>query len=149
MSPRASLPGVEELFGPRAPKDGEVITVPLERLVAAADNLRREVGEVSDLAASIRSVGLLEPLIVCEQESSEGYLVVAGHRRLAAAALAGLSAVPAIVRRLTDAERTEIMVIENLQREGLDPLEPSGIASGATFRPAKETLPLLASGALM
>ena len=123
MSPRASLPGVDELFGPRAPKDGEVISVALERLVAASDNPRRDVGDVSDLAASIRSVGLLEPLIVCQQGPSEPYLVVAGHRRLAAAALAGLSVVPVIVRRLTDAERTEIMVIENLQREGLAPLE--------------------------
>jgi hypothetical protein len=50
---------------------------------------------------------------------------------------------------LNDAERAEIMLIENLQRQGLHPLEPSGIASGATFRPAKETLRLLAVGALM
>lgn len=121
---RAALPRADELFGPARARDGDVVLLRVDRLVPAPDNPRRDPGDLSELAASIRAVGLLEPLIVAEEASAgDGYVVVAGHRRLAAARLAGLVAVPAIVRRLNEAERAEIMLIENLQREGLSPLE--------------------------
>ena len=123
MTPRAMLPGVDELFGSAKPKEGEQVLVPLDRLVPAADNPRRDLGDVAALAASISAVGLLEPLIVTQDPAGSAYLVVAGHRRLAAAKLAGLTHLPVIVRHLSDAERAEIMLIENLQRQGLHPLE--------------------------
>ncbi|MGH2689119.1 MAG: ParB/RepB/Spo0J family partition protein, partial [Actinomycetota bacterium] len=95
--------------------------IPLGDLHAADDNIRREVGDVSELAASIQSVGILEPLLV--SPNAGGYVVVAGARRLAAAKAAGLTEVPAIVREVTDAERVEIGLIENCQRAGLECLE--------------------------
>jgi ParB/RepB/Spo0J family partition protein len=111
--------------------------IPLGDLHAADDNIRREVGDVSELAASIQSVGILEPLLV--SPNAGGYVVVAGARRLAAAKAAGLTEVPAIVREVTDAERVEIGLIENCQRAGLECLVASGIASDATFRSPEET----------
>ena len=57
--------------------------IEIDRLVEASDNLRRRVGNVTELAASVRSIGVLEPLLVTP--SPEGFVVVAGHRRLAAA----------------------------------------------------------------
>lgn len=97
-------------------------TIPIEKLQPSPDNPRRAVGDVSDLAASIRSVGILEPLVVIPVEGA-GYQVVLGHRRLAGAKVAGFTEVPAIVRELDDATRVEMMAIENLQREDLTPLE--------------------------
>lgn len=78
-----------------------------------------------ELAASIKTVGILEPLIVRQVDWPGGlvYEVVAGHRRAAAAALAGLEKVPAFVRELTDTKAIQIALIENLQREDLSPIE--------------------------
>jgi|HubBroStandDraft_6_1064221.scaffolds.fasta_scaffold14002_7 ParB/RepB/Spo0J family partition protein len=87
----------------------------------AEDNLRRELGDLSDLG-SVATVGVLEPLLLTPRADG-GYTVVAGHRRHAAAAAAGLAQVPAMVRPYTADQRVEVMLIENLQRRGLSPLE--------------------------
>lgn len=73
--------------------------------------------DVQELASSIRTLGVLEPLLV----TPEG-LIVAGHRRHAAALLAGLVEVPVMVRTLTEAEQLAIMLAENIQRSNLSPL---------------------------
>ena len=97
-------------------------TLPIDSIVPAEDNLRRRVGDVRDLAASIAAVGVVEPLVV--SPDGEGrYRIVAGHRRHAAALKAGLAELPCAVRTLTDAERVEIMLVENLQRSDLSPIE--------------------------
>jgi ParB/RepB/Spo0J family partition protein len=80
------------------------------------------VGDVAELAASIASVGIIEPLIVAEASGERPFTVVAGHR-LAAARQAGLRAVPVIVRRLSDAERCSIMLAENLARREISVLD--------------------------
>ncbi len=85
-------------------------------------NPRRDVGDVTELAASIRRVGVLAPLLVTP-DGAGGYLVLAGQRRLAAARKAGLAKVPAIVRRMGEREREIAMLIENVQRVDLSPLE--------------------------
>ncbi|MGD9753193.1 MAG: ParB/RepB/Spo0J family partition protein [Acidimicrobiia bacterium] len=96
--------------------------LPIDSVVAAEDNLRRRTGDVRDLAASITAVGIVEPLLV--SPIAEGrYVIVAGHRRHAAAVKAGLGEVPCTVRQLSDAERVEIMLVENLQRSDLTPIE--------------------------
>jgi len=97
--------------------------VPVGSLVAAEDNLRRRVGEVRELAASIASVGIVEPLLVAPAGEDGRFVVVAGHRRLVAARRAGLAEVPCTVRELSEAERVEIMLVENLQRSDLTPIE--------------------------
>lgn len=95
--------------------------VEIDRLVGAADNLRRNVGNVTELAASIRSIGVLEPLLVTP--AVDGFAVVAGHRRLAAARKAGLEVVPCVVREMSEVERVIAMVVENEQRSDLSPIE--------------------------
>lgn len=89
-------------------------------------NPRRDCDDAAldELAASIRAVGLIEPLIVVRIEG-EGrrYQVVAGHRRLEAAKRASLEIVPCIIKTLSLQQQLEIMLIENLQRKDLKPLE--------------------------
>lgn len=98
----------------------EVLSI--EKLSGSPDNPRRSVGDVKELAASIAAVGILEPLVVTA-DGNGGYVVVAGARRLAGAKAAGLAEVPCIVRELTDEQQAEVMLVENLQREDLSPLE--------------------------
>lgn len=93
-------------------------------------NPRRHMSDEADqqLADSIASVGILEPLIARpvpdpEDASRFAFQVVAGHRRLRAAQLAGLERVPVIVRNLTDTEALEIALIENDQRKDVHPLD--------------------------
>ncbi|MBO5421984.1 MAG: ParB/RepB/Spo0J family partition protein [Clostridia bacterium] len=77
---------------------------------------------LSELADSISQHGVLQPLVV-RPLTNGGYQLVAGERRWRAARIAGLSEVPVIIKELTDEETIEIAMIENLQREDLNPLE--------------------------
>jgi ParB/RepB/Spo0J family partition protein len=74
------------------------------------------------LTASVAAVGVVEPLVV-SPATDDSYVIVAGHRRYAAAKAAGLAKVPCTIRTLSDAERIEIMLVENLQRSDLSPIE--------------------------
>lgn len=74
-----------------------------------------------ELAASIREVGILQPLVVRSTES--GFELIAGERRLRAAKEAGLERVPVLIRQAADNEAMELALVENLQREDLNPLE--------------------------
>ena len=96
--------------------------IPIDKLVPSPDNPRRKVGDVRELAASITAVGVLEPLVVVARPEG-GYQVVAGHRRLAAARLAGTTEVPCTVREFSEAERIEVALVENLARSDLRPVE--------------------------
>jgi ParB family chromosome partitioning protein len=73
------------------------------------------------LAASIREHGVIQPVLVTE--TIDGYQLVAGERRVRAARMAGLERIPAVVRQLADREQLELALVENLQREDLDPIE--------------------------
>lgn len=77
---------------------------------------------LSELAESIEQHGVLQPLVV-RPLANGGYQLVAGERRWRAARIAGLSEVPVVIKELTDEEVIEIAMIENLQREDLNPLE--------------------------
>ncbi len=77
---------------------------------------------LAELADSISQHGILQPLVV-RPNPLGGYRIIAGERRWRASRLAGLTEVPAIVKDVTDAEAMEIALIENLQREDLDPIE--------------------------
>jgi ParB family chromosome partitioning protein len=73
------------------------------------------------LAESIRHHGVIQPVLVTE--TLDGYQLVAGERRVRAARIAGLDHIPAIVRELADRQQLELALVENLQREDLDPIE--------------------------
>ncbi len=77
---------------------------------------------IRELAASIKSTGVLQPVLVRAQ-GEDGYQLVAGERRLRAASLAGLTRIPAVVRAVNDREMMELALIENIQRENLNPIE--------------------------
>lgn len=80
-----------------------------------------DAGAISELAESIKEHGIIQPLIV--RKSIKGYELVAGERRLRAAKESGLTKVPVVVKTYTDQQLMEIALIENLQRENLNPIE--------------------------
>ncbi len=82
---------------------------------------RFDQAELEQLAASIRDHGLIQPVLVTE--TLDGYQLVAGERRVRAAELAGLERIPAIVRQIAPRDQLELALVENLQREDLDPIE--------------------------
>lgn len=92
------------------------------------DNPRKNIGDVTDLAASIKTNGLLTPLSVVP--NGERYRVIAGHRRLAACKYAGIVAVPCFVLQLNPLQQLGAMVTENCQREQLTVLEEADAIQG-------------------
>jgi ParB family chromosome partitioning protein len=83
--------------------------------------LRFSEKELETLTQSVKQQGILQPLLV--RRDNHGYELIAGERRLKAAKRAGLMQVPAIIREITDNELLEISIIENIQRENLNPME--------------------------
>jgi ParB family chromosome partitioning protein len=78
---------------------------------------------IQELAASIKATGVLQPILVRRAPGSDGYQLVAGERRLRAAIAAGMKGIPAIIRDVSDREMMELSLIENIQRENLNPIE--------------------------
>ena len=105
-------------------RQSEVSIVPLEALVPNPRQPRKNFAPdaLEELAASIRSQGIVQPLLV-RQVGIDSYEIVAGERRWRAAKLADLREIPVLVRQLTDMEAMAAALIENLQREDLNPLE--------------------------
>lgn len=101
---------------------GSFNMVALRHLYPDPANPRRDLGDLSELADSVRANGIAQPLAV-RPRGPGGYWIVGGHRRHAAAGLAGLPEVPCYIREMSDGEALEIMLVENLQRSELTPLE--------------------------
>ncbi len=101
-----------------------VIEVELSEIMPNKEQPRKTFDEdaLQELAESIKKHGVLQPLLVRPLPEG-GYQLVAGERRWRAARIAGLREVPVIIRELTDTETMEISIIENLQREDLNPIE--------------------------
>ncbi|QQK81784.1 ParB/RepB/Spo0J family partition protein [Salicibibacter cibi] len=118
--------GLNALFpGEMDTSEDAVHHIALKELRVNPYQPRKDFNEqaISDLSASIKRNGILQPLIV--RTSIKGYEIVAGERRFRAAQKCGLETVPAIVRDFSDDRMMEIALIENLQRENLNPLEES------------------------
>jgi ParB family chromosome partitioning protein len=127
----------------------EYRNVSISILVESATNPRKRFDDknLQELAASMKTQGILAPLLVRETEASK-YEVVAGARRLRAARLAELETVPVRVVKLTDAESIEAQVVENLQREDIHPLEEAlGFKSLLDLREPVYTIATIASRA--
>lgn len=103
-------------------KEGEVL-VNITRVEPNREQPRKNFDEDSleELAESIKQFGLLQPILV--QDRKEYYEIIAGERRWRAAKIAGLKEVPVIIKNLTEQEIVEISLIENIQRENLNPIE--------------------------
>ncbi len=97
--------------------------VPVSAIRSNANQPRRNFSEESlkELAASIHEVGILQPLVIRSTET--GFELIAGERRLRAAKEAGLERVPVLIRQAAEGESMEMALVENLQREDLNPLE--------------------------
>ncbi len=102
----------------------EVLSLPIGKVDPDPDNPRSNLGDLRELAASIVEHGVLEPVLVREHPSRKGrWLIVAGHRRHAAAAKAGSKTIPALVTVLDATEAAILQLVENLQREDLSPVD--------------------------
>lgn len=108
---------------PSAPPGPRIHQLPLDRVHPNAKQPRRIFVEsrLEELAASIRTHGVLQPIVV--RPADDGYEIIAGERRWRAARLAQLEEIPALIRHVDDAGQLELALIENLQREDLGPLE--------------------------
>ena len=119
--------GLESLFEDASPSfesDARIETIPLREIEPDPDQPRKTFDDESlgELAASIAEHGLIQPIAV-RHKAAGGYLIVAGERRWRASRMAGLTEVPAIIKDVTDEQAMELALVENLQREDLDPVE--------------------------
>ena len=127
MSKRGGLGRGLSALIPGAPEAGEVGSGLIEAPVnAIAPNPKQprthwDEDEIGALAASIREVGILQPIVV--RTAEHGYELVAGERRLRAAKVAGLATVPVVLRETDDADLLREALIENIHREDLGPIE--------------------------
>ena len=133
---RALGKGLEELFGEEVldfdtleekivnetPKE-EIKQIPINELRSNPYQPRKvfDQNALNELASSIKEHGVFQPIIV--KRSIKGYEIVAGERRAKASAIAGRDTIPAIIRDFNDEEMMEIALLENLQREDLNPIE--------------------------
>jgi ParB family chromosome partitioning protein len=115
--------GLAALIPQRPASAAGTVEIPLDRIKEnpRQPRLRMADDALETLAASIRAHGVIQPILVTE--TIDGYQLVAGERRVRAARMAGLERVPAVVRQLADRDQLELALVENLQREDLDPIE--------------------------
>lgn len=109
---------------PQSPTEGSsFLQVPVSLIVPNPKQPRRHFDHAAleDLVSSIKEHGVIEPLVVTRGDA--GYELVAGERRLRAAQIAGLETVPCVVRTATEREKLELALIENVQRQDLNPIE--------------------------
>jgi len=112
---------VDELTNTAITGIGQMLA--LDRIETNREQPRTAIGDLTDLAASIRRHGVLEPLLVRKIAGSPKYQLIAGERRFHAAVEAGLVEVPCIEMPVSDREALELALIENLQRKDLTPFE--------------------------
>ena len=117
--------GLDALL-PSSGSDGrEYFLCPIDFIEANPNQPRKDINDtaLAQLSASIREKGVLLPLVVCEHGADGRYQIIAGERRWRAAKMAGLDEVPVLVKDVTPLDRLELALIENIQRQDLNPLE--------------------------
>jgi ParB family chromosome partitioning protein len=124
MSKRALGRGIDALLSTEAEGSSSVTSVPIAAIKISGNQPRKNfpADALEELARSIQSKGVLQPILV-QSAGTDGYTVVAGERRFRAAKIAGLTEIPVLIGSFTELEKTEIALIENLQREDLSPVE--------------------------
>lgn len=123
MKRKALGKGLEAIFGELEPASKEVINLKIESIEPNPFQPRENFDEkgLQELAASIKKQGVLQPILV--RKHGEKYQLIAGERRWRAAIKAGLKEIPAMVMKASDEELLMLTLIENLQREDLNPIE--------------------------
>ncbi|MFP5494206.1 ParB/RepB/Spo0J family partition protein [Parvimonas sp. G1641] len=103
--------------------DENLLTVDLDKLIAREDQPRKSFDDDSlkELANSIKADGVIQPIVV--RKVDDRYEIIAGERRFRASKLAGLEKVPVVVKNVTDRKARELALVENIQREDLNPIE--------------------------
>ncbi|MCE2539145.1 MAG: ParB/RepB/Spo0J family partition protein [Acidobacteria bacterium] len=121
---RALIPDVPATEAQTAP-GGSPREIDLDRLRPNPDQPRQTVDDarLEELAQSIRAHGVIQPIVVTQRDGVAGFEIIAGERRWRAAQRAGLMRVPVVVREMDPSKRLEVALIENIQREDLNPLE--------------------------
>jgi len=134
----SSLIGLPDESSPVVPVQAEITTplrpapiervsspleIPLDQISANPHQPRRDFDEASlaELAASIKSNGVIQPIVV--RKTPEGYQLIAGERRLRASKIAGLPTIPAIIRDVDQLSQAQMALVENIQREDLNPID--------------------------
>ena len=104
-------------------ESGNKLFIPLNKIKNNADQPRKSFDneKIAELAESIKHHGIIQPLILMKE--NDDYVIIAGERRWRAAKMVGLKEVPAIIMDVTDKEVLEISLIENIQRQDLNPIE--------------------------
>jgi ParB family chromosome partitioning protein len=115
--------GLAALIPQRSASTTGSVEIPLARIRENPRQPRQRMADdaLMTLSASIREHGVIQPILVTE--TIDGYQLVAGERRVRAARMAGLERIPAVIRQLADQQQLELALVENLQREDLDPME--------------------------
>lgn len=123
MNKRGLGRGLGALLSSTPGEEDSLIEIPVDRIEVNPNQPRKTFDSkaLSELVVSIKSSGVIQPVIVRRQGA--GFQLIAGERRWRAASQAGLERIPAIVREVTDAESLELALIENLLREDLNPME--------------------------
>ncbi|MBZ0072946.1 MAG: ParB/RepB/Spo0J family partition protein [Gammaproteobacteria bacterium] len=130
-TPAAAVAGVPSGTGAAEPVDGTLRTLPLDLIQRGKYQPRQDMHQetLQDLADSIKAQGVVQPIVVRPIGRGPGnqrrYEIIAGERRWRAAQLAGLQDIPAVVRDVEDRAAIAMALIENIQREDLNPLEES------------------------
>lgn len=115
--------GLASLIPQRSSGQASILEIPTARIRPNPHQPRKrfDPDSLATLMTSIKEHGVIQPILVTE--TIDGYQLVAGERRLRAAQAAGLDRIPAVVRQLADRDQLELALVENLQREDLDPIE--------------------------
>jgi len=112
---------VEEITATRSDAIGRMMDI--ERVTPNPHQPRKHFGDLSEMVASVKEKGILEPILVRYDQEIDQYMIIAGERRYQAAKLAGLSKVPCIEVDVDNRGMLEISLVENLQRKDLSPFE--------------------------
>ncbi|HXH49349.1 MAG TPA: ParB/RepB/Spo0J family partition protein [Terriglobia bacterium] len=118
---RHSAHYVEDIISRSGAAIGRMIAI--DEIQPYADQPRKDRGDLTGLAESVRQKGVLEPLLVRKNPESGKFQIISGERRYFAARMAGLAEVPCIEKSADDAETLELALIENMQRKDLTPFE--------------------------
>ena len=151
---RAALgKGIESLLGPRQPAaaaapppepNGKPLEIPLDRIERNPRQTRTafDEGKLAELAQSIASVGVVQPITVRAIPGGDRYQLVMGERRVRASQMVGKTTIPALVQGMSDEHSLEMTIVENLQREDLNPMEQARAFDklGREFRMTQEQM---------